>query len=94
MPKHDLENLAPTYAAAARFVEVALRTDGSFFTPGRPIWALSTLDELDRLYVLAPDPGSGTFEEKLRAQIASASPDAVQLMAEVLYVYDPPGETF
>lgn len=93
MPKHDLDHLAPTYAAAARFVEVALGTDGSLFTPGRPIWALPTLEELDRLYVQAPDPGSGTFEQKLRVQIADASPDAVQLMAEVLYVYYLPAST-
>jgi 5-methylcytosine-specific restriction protein B len=68
MAKHDLEHLAGTYAAAERFVEHALRRDDSLFTPGRPIWSLSNFVELDRLYVQAPDPGAGTFEQKLRLQ--------------------------
>ena len=87
MAKHDLEHLAGTYAAAERFVDHALRRDDSLFTPGRPIWSLSNLVELDRLYVQAPDPGAGTFEQKLRLQIGGGSPDSIQLMAEILFAY-------
>jgi len=87
MAKHDLEHLAGTYAIAERFVERALRNDDSLFTPGRAIWSLTYLDELDRLYVRAPDPGEGSFEDKLHVQIGGASSEAIQLMGEILYVY-------
>jgi hypothetical protein len=56
-------DLSATYAAAERFVDVALRRDDLLFTPGRPIWSMATLQELDRRYVQAPDPGEGTFED-------------------------------
>jgi hypothetical protein len=49
-------------------------------TPGRPIWSLPDFEELDRLYVQSPDPGQGTFEEKLHVQIGGGSPDAIQLV--------------
>jgi hypothetical protein len=44
----------PTYAAAASFVDAALRQDDSLFTPGRPIWSLVYLQELDRLPASQP----------------------------------------
>jgi 5-methylcytosine-specific restriction protein B len=87
MPKHDLEHLAATYGIAERFVEQGLRRDGSLFTPGRAIWSLAGFEELDRLYVQAPDPGGASFEEKLQVQIGGGSAGAIQLMAEILYVY-------
>ena len=40
------EGLAPTYTAAARFVDEALRRDGSLFTPGTAIWTPEHLQEL------------------------------------------------
>jgi 5-methylcytosine-specific restriction protein B len=85
--KYDPERLAPTYVAAARFVDSALRQDDSLFTPGRPIWSLAHLHELDRLYVQAPDPGGDSFEHKLQIQIGAGSGEAIQLMAEILWVY-------
>jgi 5-methylcytosine-specific restriction protein B len=87
MAKYDPERLADVYSTAERFVAAALRTDDSLFTPGQPIWSLKNLQELDRLYVQAPDPGQGSFEEKLRIQIGTGSPDAIQLMGEILFVY-------
>lgn len=78
---------SPIYAVAARWVDVALRRDDSLFTPGRPIWSLANLDELNARYVQNPDLGSGSFEGKLQGQLKDASPDAIQLMAEALYVY-------
>ncbi len=75
------------YDVAAQFVDAALRRDDSLFTPGRAIWSLPRLEELDRLYVQRPDLGEGGFEEKLKAQLEGASSDAIQLMAEILYVY-------
>jgi len=87
MARHDLERLGATYAAAERFVASALRRDDSLFTPGVPIWSLLNLEELDRLYVQAFDPGPGNFEEKLRIQIGGGSSGAIELMAEIHYVY-------
>lgn len=77
----------PIYAVAERFVDVALRRDDSLFTPGRPIWSPSNLDELDARYVQNPDLSSGSFEEKLKQQLSGASPEAVQLMAEAMFMY-------
>jgi len=93
VPKADLPRNEATYATAARFVDVALRRDDSLFTPGHPIWSLPNLEELKRLYVDAEDLGPGTFEEKLRVQIGSGSAGAIQLMAEIHYVYFLPAST-
>lgn len=87
MPKHDLEHLAGTYAAAERFVERGLRTDDSLFTAGQPIWSLAGFEELDWLYVQAFDPGAGTFGDKLKIQIGGGSASAIQLMAEIHFAY-------
>lgn len=87
MAKYDIEHLAGTYEVGQRFVDRALRNDDSLFTPGRAVWSLAHLDELDRLYVQRPDLGEGSFEQKLRIQLEGASPEAVQLMAEILFVY-------
>ncbi len=87
MAKHDIENLAATYSTAERFVDAALRRDGSLFTPEQPVWSLPNLEELDRLYVQAFDPGPGSFEDKLRLQIGGGSSGAIQLMAEIHYAY-------
>jgi 5-methylcytosine-specific restriction protein B len=72
------------YVVAERFVDVALRRDDSLFTPGAAIWSLPWLEELDRRYVQNPDAGTGSFEQKLHAQLAEASPQSLQLMAELL----------
>lgn len=87
MARYDIEHLSPTYDIAQRFVDRALRADDSLFTPGRTVWSLAHLDELDRLYVQRPDLGEGTFEQKLRTQLEGASAEAIQLMAEILFVY-------
>ena len=75
------------YAAADAWVERALRSDDSLFTPGRRIWASEWIDELRRRFLDSPDESQGTFFEKLERQLVGASPEAVQLMAEVLYAH-------
>ena len=87
MAKHDLANNAATYAAAELFVDRALRHDDSLFTPGKAIWSRQNLSELDEKYVRRPNIGEGGFEEKLREQLADASPAAIQLMGEILFAY-------
>ena len=75
------------YAAAEAWVERALRSDDSLFTPGRPIWTSKWLHELHRRFLDSPDVSDIAFWDKLERQMAGSPPQAYQLMAEVLYVH-------
>src|ERR1700744_1941021 len=76
------------YAMHARWLTEALGPGDSLFTPGTSIWAKSRLDELERAFVGHPDTTPGRkYEEKLRGQLASVSPEAKQLMAELHAVH-------
>lgn len=75
------------YAAAEAWVERALRSDDSLFAPGRPLWTSEWLDELHRRFLNRPDESEDNFLDKLKRQLSGASPQACQLMAEVLYVH-------
>ena len=75
------------YKTAEAWVDCALRSDDSLFTPGKAIWSRELLGELRDCYLDNPDTGSGGFYEKLKDQLEGRSPDAHQLMAEVLYVH-------
>jgi 5-methylcytosine-specific restriction protein B len=77
----------PVYEAARRFEEVALRRDGSLFEPDRSVWSAGVLDDLHARFVLAPDPSSDSFEEKLRRQLTGAPAATIQLAAELLFVH-------
>ena len=82
------EDARRTYEGAIRFVDAALRRDDSLFTPGRAIWTRHLLDELDERFIRRPDMRTDVgFEGKLRDQLAGASPDAIQLMGEVMFAY-------
>lgn len=80
----DREDL---YEIAKRFVDAALRRDDSLFTPGVPVWSLSTLEDLHRRFAGQPDESSDSFETKLQRQLTGAPARTVQLIGEVLYVY-------
>ncbi|MGQ4537760.1 McrB family protein [Dermabacteraceae bacterium P7074] len=54
---------------------------------GRPIWNADNFTELDRYYCQQPDDSADTFDTKLRRQLTGASPDAVQLFAELYAVH-------
>lgn len=82
--KPDRKNV---YAAAEAWVERALRSDDSLFTPGRRIWTTEWLDELRQRFLDQPDVSRDKFLDKLERQLAGAPPKAHQLMAEVLYVH-------
>jgi 5-methylcytosine-specific restriction protein B len=70
------------------FVDQAFRSDsGSLFVPGVPVWTTSNLTELKQRFVDQPDDSTATFGDKLAKQLAGASDHALQLMAEILYVY-------
>jgi 5-methylcytosine-specific restriction enzyme B len=85
MPKATNADLL--YAAAARFVDAALRSDDSLFTPGRPIWTADNLRDLSARFLDNPDTGDRAFEEKLVDQLRHSSPAVVQLAAEIIFVY-------
>ena len=82
--KPDRENV---YAAAEAWVERALRSDDSLFTPGRRIWTTEWLEELHHRFLDSPDVSDMTFMDKLERQLAGSPPEAYQLMAEVLFVH-------
>ena len=72
------------YAAALRWVHHALQSDGSLFTPGKPIWSSARLAESRSVI---DNTGAGIFVESLRRRLAESPPEICQLMAEALYVY-------
>ena len=81
------ETRPTVYAAAERWVDVALRGSDSLFTPGTPIWSLANVEDFDTRITENPDTGKRNFEEKLRDQLETASANTVQLAGEVLYVH-------
>jgi 5-methylcytosine-specific restriction protein B len=75
------------YAVAERFVEEALRSDGSIFTPGTAIWSAENIEDLYERFVGNPDESSDSFEDKFRRQLEGAPIETRLLAAELLYVY-------
>ena len=75
------------YEAASKWVDSALRTDDSLFTPGEPIWSSQWLGELHERFLNTPDKSKDAFIDKLKQQLAGSPPQVYQLMGEVLYVY-------
>jgi 5-methylcytosine-specific restriction protein B len=75
------------YAVAERFVEEALKSDGSLFTPGRAIWSAENIEDLYKRFVENPDESSDSFDDKFRRQLEGAPPETRQLAAELLYIY-------
>ncbi len=85
--RKTLEGAENVYAAASAWVDRALRTDESLFTPGTPIWSSRWLGELHRRFLNQPDESDASFLDKLQGQLAGSPPEVYQLMGEVLYVY-------
>jgi hypothetical protein len=83
----DSSNAPLVYEAADRWIEAALRTDDSLFTPGTPIWSESVIADLYSDFVENPDEGPRRFEEKFRDQLGGAAPETVQLAGELLFVH-------
>ena len=75
------------YEAAALWVDRALRTDDSLFTPGVAIWSSRWLRELRDRFLDRPDEGGDSFLEKLERQLDGSPPEVYQLMGEALYFY-------
>ena len=81
-PHEGVENV---YAAAQKWVDAALRSDDSLFTPGTQIWTLELLGELRRRFLDQPDVTGSDFYDKLGQQLRDSPPEVYQLMGEVLY---------
>ncbi len=75
------------YAVAETWVDVALRTDGSLFTPGEQVWTSRWLGELHQQFLNNPDESRASFLQKLQRQLEGSPPEVYQLMGEVLYVH-------
>ncbi|MEX5296120.1 AAA family ATPase [Kocuria sp. CPCC 205268] len=81
-----LPSAQPMYRAADRWRDEALIDDHSLFS-GEPLDGAAAAQELVEAFVLQPDVGAGTFYEKLEQQLEGVSPAAVQLAAELMFVY-------
>ena len=75
------------YAAAATWVECALRAPDSLFTPEVSIWSSDNLRELRERFLDRPDYGTGNFYDRLHQQLEDSPGTVYQLMAELLYVH-------
>ena len=75
------------YQAAQAWVDAALRSDSSLFTPGAPIWSIRWLRELRERLLDQPDESKMKFLEKLRGQLDDSPPEVHRLMAEALYLH-------
>jgi 5-methylcytosine-specific restriction enzyme B len=78
-------NSEPILRAAEHWRLQALQKDGAVFSD-KPLWSLNTLSQIKEYFVNRLDEGEGTFLEKLRSQLAPASPEAKKLAAEMLWV--------
>ncbi|MCQ3803053.1 MAG: AAA family ATPase [bacterium] len=81
------EGAAGVYEAAEQWVNRALKTDDSLFTPNNPIWSSRWLGELRDRYLNQPDDSEDNFYTKMERQLAGSPAEVYQLMAEVLYVH-------
>lgn len=75
------------YKAVRKWVDSALQTDDSLFTPGKPIWSSRWLGELHERFLNNPDESKDAFINKLNRQLADSPPEVYQLMGEVLYIH-------
>ena len=75
------------YDSMARVVSAGLRRDGSLFTPEREVWTAANFEALRTHFLEQPLLGKQTYMEKLQTQLANAPDLAIQLMAELHYVY-------
>ena len=75
------------YAAAGKWVDRALRSDDSLFTPGAPIWSMQWLGELRSRFLNKPDEWRGAdFFGKLERLLEGSPAEVYQLMGEAVYV--------
>ena len=81
------EGAENVYRATQAWVNAALRSDSSLFTPGKPIWSDPWLRELRERFLDKPDLSKRKFLEKLKDQLDGSPSEVHQLMAEALYLH-------
>ena len=82
-----VEGADRVYEAADTWVERALRSDDSLFTPGNSTWSHRWLKALRERFLDRPDDSNDSFVQRLSRQLAGSPPEVYQLMGEALYVY-------
>lgn len=88
MAKRQIAGADVIYGVADRWVNAALRSDDSLFTPGTAIWSLANVEELfERTHGNPQVSKEEDFETKLKRQLDGAEPVIHQLAAEELTVY-------
>ncbi|NJM05239.1 AAA domain-containing protein [Candidatus Gracilibacteria bacterium] len=87
MARVNLPASQPIYDAAASFVETALRSNDSIFTPGQAIWTQVNIEDLYHRFVETPDTGDRGFLDKFRDQLSGAPAAVYQLAGELIYVH-------
>ena len=85
--RKTMDGAEKVYEAAALWVDRALRTDDSLFTPGESIWTTRLLRELRERFLDRPDESGDSFLQKLERQLDGSPPEVHQLMGEALYFY-------
>ena len=80
--RRTAEGAENVYGAAQIWVDRALRTDDSLFTPGNVIWSSRWLEMLHQLAAEI----DGDLPWKLASQSVTVPPEVHQLMAETFYV--------
>lgn len=76
-----------SYAVAAYFVDQALRTAGSLFSPSLPVWTPQVLTDLRTRHTGAADVFGDRFAVRWARRLDGAPALSVQLAAEIFYVH-------
>ncbi len=77
-------NLTPILAAAEKWINTCVIQDGSLFSPEK-LWNAPLVADVRHAFVDNPDNGDDGFITKLKGQMATTSPLAQKLMAEMLW---------
>jgi len=88
--RYNHPETSKTYAAAQRWVDAALKSDDSLFTPGSRIWTPEVIGDLWERFVNHPDLSTDKFLIKFERQLAAderADPTTIQLAGELLFIH-------
>ena len=78
------KDFTPIIDAARRWIDTCLVDDGALFSQ-ESIWTPKVIRDVHEAFVAHPDEGDDNFATKLSRQMQSSTPQAKQLMAEMLW---------
>lgn len=81
---HPLRDVEPILQAAQSWIGSCLVRGRALFLSA-PLWTAPTIDAVREAFTDNPDESEASFFDKLERQMATASPDAKCLMAEMLW---------